>query len=164
MTCNDRRAPQVRARVYILNCSRNTYVYIYIYIYIHTYIYVYICICMHMIIVHIHIYIYIERERDTSLNKDFSSLSHPSAFSKHIVVHRRTKHVGPIVYILQRGVQWKQGVVICVVLYTILLHNTTPIHCTPLPLHPPLQSIHIGWDTILTSLLSHVRFGVQSSF
>ena len=44
-------------------------------------------------------------------------------------------------YILQRGVQWKQGVVVYVVLCTILLCNTTPIHCTPLPLHSPLPSI-----------------------
>ena len=43
------------------------------------------------------------------------------------------------IYILQRGVQWKQGVVICMVLYTIWLYNTTPIHCTPLRLHPPLM-------------------------
>ena len=42
------------------------------------------------------------------------------------------------VYMLQRGVQWKQGVVICMVLYTMLLCNTTQIHCTPLPLHPPV--------------------------
>ena len=41
-------------------------------------------------------------------------------------------------YILQRGVQWKQGVVIYMMLYTSLLYNTTPIHCTPLPLHPPV--------------------------
>ena len=27
-------------------------------------------------------------------------------------------------------------------LYISLLYNTTPIHCTPDPLHPPLQSIH----------------------
>ena len=38
------------------------------------------------------------------------------------------------VYILQRGVQWKQGAVICMVLYTILLYGTTPIHCTRTPL------------------------------
>ena len=43
--------------------------------------------------------------------------------------------------IQQRGVQWKQGVVIYMALYTSLLYNTAPIHCTPLPLHPPLQSI-----------------------
>ena len=40
----------------------------------------------------------------------------------------------------QRGVQWKQGVVICMVLYTSFLYNTTPIHCNPLPLHPPLRN------------------------
>ena len=43
----------------------------------------------------------------------------------------------PWFYILQRGVQWKQGVVTCMLLYTSLLHNTTPIHCAPHPLHPP---------------------------
>ena len=48
-------------------------------------------------------------------------------------------------YILQRGVQWKQGVVICMVLYASLLCNTTPIHCTPHPLHPPLQSIQYSF-------------------
>ena len=47
----------------------------------------------------------------------------------------------PSIYILQRGVQWKQGVVISMVLYASLLCDTTPIHCTPDPLHPPLQSI-----------------------
>ena len=36
------------------------------------------------------------------------------------------------------GVQWKQGVVIYMTLYTSLLYSTTPIHCTPLRLHPPL--------------------------
>ena len=45
-------------------------------------------------------------------------------------------------YIPQRGVQWKQGVVIYMTLYASLLYNTTPIHCTPDPLHPPLLSIH----------------------
>ena len=45
------------------------------------------------------------------------------------------------IYILQRGVQWKQGVVVWMVLYASLLYNTTSIHCTPLRLHPPLQSI-----------------------
>ena len=37
-----------------------------------------------------------------------------------------------IIYIPQRGVQRKQGVVIYMTLYTSLLYNTTPIHCTPL--------------------------------
>ena len=40
-------------------------------------------------------------------------------------------------YIHQRGVQWKQGVVIYMTLSTSSLHITIPIHCTPLRLHPP---------------------------
>ena len=47
----------------------------------------------------------------------------------------------PTVHIPQRGVQWKQGVVTYMTLYTSLLYNTTSIHCTSDPLHPPLQSI-----------------------
>ena len=43
----------------------------------------------------------------------------------------------------QRGVQWKQGVVICMMLDTSLLHNATPIHCTPLPLQPPVMNTWI---------------------
>ena len=69
-------------------------------------------------------------------------------------------------YILQRGVQWKQGVVICMVLYTSLLYNTTPIHCTLLPLHPPVMSTQprvysscnqetVAAATVTTSLLDH---------
>ena len=42
----------------------------------------------------------------------------------------------------QRGVQWKQGVVIYMLLYSSLLHVTTPIHCTPLPLHPSVMHAH----------------------
>ena len=56
----------------------------------------------------------------------------------------KVRIVFPPLYILQRGVQLEQGVVIWMVLYIILLYNTTPIHCTPLRLHPPLQSIH--WE------------------
>ena len=50
----------------------------------------------------------------------------------------------PAVYIPQRGVQWKQGVVMYMTLCASLLHNTTQIHGTPDPLHPPLQSIQAG--------------------
>ena len=50
----------------------------------------------------------------------------------------RVCDVRPRIYILQRVVQWKQGVVIYMMLYTSLLYNATPIHCTPLRLHPPL--------------------------
>ena len=44
------------------------------------------------------------------------------------------------VKIHQRGVQWKHGVVIYMMLYTSLLYHTTPIRCTPLPLHPPVMN------------------------
>ena len=37
---------------------------------------------------------------------------------------------------LSKGLQWKQGVVICMLLYTSLLDNTTPIHCSPLSTAP----------------------------
>ena len=58
-------------------------------------------------------------------------------------------------YIPQRGVQRKQGVVIYMMLCTFLLSNTTPIRCTPLPLHPPLMNSH-DWrafkdDSVLAS-------------
>ena len=40
----------------------------------------------------------------------------------------------------QRGMQWKQGVVIYVMLYSSWLCNATPIHCTPLRLQPRLNT------------------------
>ena len=46
----------------------------------------------------------------------------------------------PRLKIHQRGVQGKHGVVIYMMLHTILSYNTTPIHCTPLPLHPLLRN------------------------
>ena len=45
---------------------------------------------------------------------------------------------------IKGGVQWKQGVVIYMMLYTSLLHNTTPIHCAPLRLHPPVVNTQVG--------------------
>ena len=71
-------------------------------------------------------------------------------------------------YIPQRGVQWKQGVVIYMTLYTSLLYNTTPIHCTPLPLHPPCNEYpslqaeqaegHVDWYNFAVALSSeHLR-------
>ena len=42
----------------------------------------------------------------------------------------------------QRGVQWKQGLVVYIISWAVLLYNTTPIHCTPLPLHPPVMNTH----------------------
>ena len=42
----------------------------------------------------------------------------------------------------QRGVQWKQGVVIHMMLYTSLLYDATQIHYIPLPLHPSVMNTH----------------------
>ena len=68
------------------------------------------------------------------------------------IMYRRAR---PCFKIHQRGVQWKQGVVIYMLLYTSLLYNTTPIHCTPLPLHPPVvntqsRTYHISSTTTTT--------------
>ena len=41
---------------------------------------------------------------------------------------------------IKGGVQWKQGVVVYMMLYTSLLYDTTPIRCTPFPLHPPVMN------------------------
>ena len=56
-----------------------------------------------------------------------------------IVIVGELSQVQMCVYIPQRGVQWKQGVVIHIMLYTSLWY-TTPIHCTPLRLHPPVMN------------------------
>ena len=55
-------------------------------------------------------------------------------------------------YILQRGVQWKQGVVIRMLLCTSLLCNTTPIHCTPNPLHPSVMNYSIIYIYIIDNI------------
>ena len=47
-----------------------------------------------------------------------------------------------LVKIHRRGVQWKQGVVVYIMLKAVLLYNTTPIQCTPLRLHPPPTAPH----------------------
>ena len=68
-----------------------------------------------------------------------------------------------VFYISQRGVQWKQGVVIYMILYTTLLYNTTPIHCTPLPLHPPFDEYPDMLEEVLETLEIHMT-GDQGSW
>ena len=58
-------------------------------------------------------------------------------------------------YIPQRGVQWKQGVVIYMMLHTSLSYNTTPIHCTPLPLHCLYIYIYIDIHTYIIYIYIH---------
>ena len=67
-----------------------------------------------------------------------------------------------VLKIHQRGVQWKQSVVICMLLYTSLLHNTTPIRCTPLPLHPPCNEYPCSAIRASECLRSSVRYRLGS--
>ena len=57
----------------------------------------------------------------------------------------------------QRAMQWKHGVVIYMMLYTSLSYNT-PIHCTPLPLHPPVTNTQ-SWSRTTGS---RTRGGTQA--
>ena len=52
----------------------------------------------------------------------------------------------------QRGVQWKQGVVNYMMSYTSLSYDTTPIHCTPLPLHRPYNEYPV-YDINFSNIL-----------
>ena len=108
-----------------------TYAYIYIYTYISLYIYIYIYICIY-IYMYIYIYIYIY---DTEVRPRPA----PAASGCS-----RPRPLGLLIKIQQRGVQWKQGVVIYIILYTSLLYDTTPIHCTTLPLHPPVMNTQLS--------------------
>ena len=62
-------------------------------------------------------------------------------FAKLLTCIRRLA-ISAVFKIHQRGVQWKHGVVIYMLLCTSLSYNTTPISCAPLPLHPPLMNTH----------------------
>ena len=78
--------------------------------------------------------------------------------SYYVMRPRRRRRPGRlqqlVLYIPQRGVQWKQGVVIYMTLYTSLLYNTTPIHRTPDPLHPPCRvSKGVGSPGIILLIL-----------
>ena len=76
-----------------------------------------------------------------------------SLFTFYVFVSR-----GHTVYILQRGVQWKQGVLICMVLYVILLYNTTPIHCTPPPTAPPCNEYLILTIITMNNIIITINY------
>ena len=61
----------------------------------------------------------------------------------HVCLFHLTNKPPPALYIHQKGVQWKQGVVIYMMSYTCLLYKITPIHCTPLPLQPSVMNTNI---------------------
>ena len=129
------------------------YIYVYIYIYIHIcihiyiYIYIYIHICISLSIytyIYIYIYNYICTHRNKNTHNDKASLAGSARPGGPGEASEQAPYLGgwelPALKIHQSGVQWKQGVVICTMLYTSVLHDTTPIHCTPLPLHPPVMN------------------------
>ena len=53
----------------------------------------------------------------------------------HIVNASMVLHETMQIKIHQRGVQWKQGVVVYIILQAVLLYNTTPLR-----MHPPLMN------------------------
>ena len=105
----------------------HTYMHTYRHTYIHTYRHTYRQTDRHTYI-HIVVYVYI-------IVWFFACVSLPVAALRLIRPCFCSKFK-----IHQRGVQWKQGVVIYMMLYTSLLFHTTPIHCTPLRLHPPVMN------------------------
>ena len=73
-------------------------------------------------------------------------ISRRSAIGAASRAPRRSPAAIPIAMVIkihQRRVQWKQGVVIYVMLCASLLSNPTPIHCIPLPLHPPVMNTQV---------------------
>ena len=64
-------------------------------------------------------------------------------------------------YILQRGVQRKQGVVFCTVSCTSLLYNTTPIHCTPFHCTPLCRVSRGAQSCLVRQALYAKRFIVR---
>ena len=63
-------------------------------------------------------------------------LTHSVIFNVHLIKAHPLRCRRRPLKIHQRGVQWKQGVVICMLSYISLLYNTTPIHCTPFDEYP----------------------------
>ena len=115
---------------------------------------------------YIYIYIYIYREREIYIDIDIDIdvdvdididmyIDIDIAIDMHIYIYIYIyTHVRPGTSLsditsrcIKGGVQWKQGVVIYVMLHTSLLSNTTPIHCTPCNKYPllvkSLRHIHL---------------------
>ena len=74
-----------------------------------------------------------------------------------------------LIKIHQWGVQWKQGVMIYMMLYTSLFYNTTPIYCTPLPLHPPVMNTQLRMVDFFANrgiekkLAIHVKYNTKQA-
>ena len=98
---------------------------------------------MYYIYIYIYIYIHVSsRQRTHASPKDAERYAYILEHSigkpqqQYVtLVFLRTRYEPIPLKIHQMGVQWKQGVVICMMLYTSLLYNAIPIQCTPLPLY-----------------------------
>ena len=123
---------------------------VYMYVYMCVYIYIYINIYIHTHRPNLCIYTYmiisfklrlVLPGRDDVVGRDAAGgVDARPRLSEVLIQTMLDTDLEAYVKIHQRGVQWKQGVVTCMQLYTSLSYNTTPIHCTPLPLHPPVMN------------------------
>ena len=129
-------------------CRQYIYIYIYIYTHIHTYTYAYTYIHIYMYIniysyiyIYIYTYTYIHIHIHTYIHTYTYTYNLPQALSYAQTIAASLGDASPAVVfkIHPRGVQWNQGVVVHITLLAVLLYDTTPIHCTRLPLHPPLM-------------------------
>ena len=113
-------------------------------IHIHIHIHIHIRNIHIHVHIHIHIHIHMCREREICIYiYIYIYITHPRAFPSRCTRSSRTCAGQRPSLHFAKGVQWTQGVVIYMTLSTSCLCNTTPIHFTPDPLHPPLQSIHL---------------------
>ena len=116
---------------------------------IHIYIYICMCICILYLFscLFIHVLYVCTQDASLCLYCHFFVLAGPRLVAARLWRFK----------IHQRGVQWKKGVVICMLLCAMLLCNTTPIHCTPLRPHPPLMNTQprTCCDNINTIIIQH---------
>ena len=138
--------------IHTYTCTHiHIYIYIYVYVYIHTYIHTYIHAYIHTYVcMYVCMYIYICIYISLSLYIYIYIYTHTCVYIyRHTYTYRllpmgaeraaparapsRLRPVAPALKIHQRGVQWKQDVVMCMLLYTILFYNTTAIHCNEYP-------------------------------
>ena len=140
-----------------------TYIYIYIYICVYAYIYIYIYTCIHIptyIYIYIHIYTYVcmyiyiyiyTHEYTCACVYTYVCIYIYIYICIYIYIYthtdwsecERNELSRSYSRFIKGGAQLKQGVVIYKMFYTSLLYITTPIHCTPLPLHPPVTNTQL---------------------
>ena len=92
-------------------------------------------------IVNMCVYIYIRRERErTTLVQRASKLSKRDRWGQHFSEPGARDCAAYMFLHSAKGGAVETG---CSDLYDVLLYNTTPIHCTPLTLHPPVMNTRV---------------------